>query len=227
MRILVNDKEIIFPSSLSEITLGQRITFYNQYGRQLDEMLKSITDMEEGPLKVLETDQFRFEKMFRTFAFFANTTPEVVKENKFIDDVADVYYSCLSVLFDDEQDLEPKPEYFFKKALWVIAAPELNQGSKMTFGEFIDAKQMTKDMNDLGAGKWEIMLKLCAIYLRKVGEEYKEEFSYEGSDRQELMKDLPMDIAMQVGFFLSGTMNFLINTLKSSESLELKEEASI
>jgi len=77
---------------------------------------------------------------------------------------------------------------------------------------------------DLGSGKWESMLRLCAIYLRKKGEEYKEEFLYEDSERLLLMQQLPMNIAMQVGFFLTGTMNFYLNTSKFSGNPELKAQ---
>jgi len=60
---------------------------------------------------------------------------------------------------------------------------------------------------DDGKSKVEILQYLCAIYLRKAGEEYKEEFLYENSERLNLMLTLPMDIAIHVGFFLSSYQN--------------------
>lgn len=225
MRVFVNDKEVIIPSSLSEITLRQRIEFHNQYGRELDKMLESILKMPQGLDRELEEGEFLIEKMFRSFAFFAGVTPASLKESKFIDDVAAIYHSCLAVLFEDEKNITIEKEIYFKNEKWEIASPELSSGSKMKFGEFIDAKQIVKDMNELGKGNWEGLLRLCAIYLRKVGEPYKEEFVYPDSDRMKLMLDLPMDKALQVGFFLSSTTNFLINILKSSGNPELKAVA--
>lgn len=227
MRILLNDKEVIVPSSLSEFTIGQRIAFHNEHGRLLDEMLKSIISMEDGPEKELEITQFNFEKMFRTFAFFAGTTAEAIKASKFIDDVANIYYSSLAVLFEEEETMEPQREFVFKGEQWELAPPELSNSSKMKFGEFIDAKQLIKDMVGLGMGKWEYMLPICVIYLRKKGEAYKEEFLFEGSERLKLMEELPMDIAMQVGFFLSSIINFSTNTLRSSGNQESKAAADI
>jgi hypothetical protein len=224
MKILVNDIEVDFPSSLSQITLGQRIDFHQQHGLELDKMAESIRVMEDGPLKELEILGFSFEKMFRTFSFFANVSVDAIKESKFIEDIAQVYYSCLAVLIEDEQDLEAMTEFEFKGELWELQSPEVWNGSKHKFGEFVDAKQIVKDMVELGNGKWEYMLPLCAIYLRKKGEDYKEEFLYPGSERLELMKDLPMDVAMQVGFFLSITMNLFINTLKSLPNQEQRPE---
>lgn len=227
MKILLNDNEVIFPTSLSQITLGQRIAFQNQHGNELDAMLDSILKMPEGFLKKLEEEQFIYEKMCRTFAFFAGTTVEAVKESEFLETIMEVYYSCLAVLFEDEANQELQKEFSFNGEIWEIPTVELEPNGKMKFGEFIDAKQMLKDQHDLATGKWDAMLRLCAVYLRRKGEAYKEEFLWEGSDRMELMKQLPMDIAMQVGFFLTSTMNFSINTLRSSGSPVQKEVVSM
>jgi hypothetical protein len=70
------------------------------------------------------------------------------------------------------------------------------------------------------------MVKLCAIYFRKKGEPYSEEFLYEDSDRIKLMHELPMNYAMQVGFFLTSSLSFWINTLMYSGSQEQKEQAT-
>lgn len=225
MRVIINDKEVVFPSSLSEYTLGQRIAFHQEHGVLLDQMLESILKMEDEFQKELEMVNYQLEKMFRTFAFFAGCTLEAVKEDKFIDDISNIYYSCLAVLFDEEKSLELQRSFLWKGEQWELAEPELKNGSKMKFGEFIDAKQTVKDMSDLGAGKWEAMLPLCAIYLRKKDEQYKEEFLFEGSERMELMKELPMDMAMQVGFFLNSCLNFYINTSMSLKSQEQRELA--
>jgi hypothetical protein len=227
VRILINDKEVLFPSSLSEITLGQRIAFQEEHGNLLDQMLESILAMDDELLKELEMIEFRMEKMFRTFAFFAGCTVEAVKEYKSVNDVVNIYYSCLAVLFEDEEKQELQRAFIWKEEEWEMADPELKHGDQGKFGEFIDAKQTVKDLIDLGRGRWTAMLRLSAIYLRKKGEPYKEEFLYDGSDRLELMKSLPMDIALQVGFFLSGTMNFYLNTLMSSEKAGSKGRASI
>ena len=226
MRIVLNDKEVIIPSALSEITLKQRIDFHNQYGRELDEMLTGILKMEDGVEKELEVGHYHFEKMFRTFAFFAGTTPDAIKESKFIDDIAAIYHACLAQLFDDEGQVELKTEFAYKGELWELSAPEIKNGSKMSFGEFVDAKQMVKDMHELGKGKWESMLRLCAIFLRRKGEAFQEEFLFEDSERLKLMEDLPMDIAIQVGFFLTASLNFYLNTSQSFTNQESKEVAS-
>lgn len=227
MRININDKEVVFPSSLSEYTLGQRIAFQKEHGDLLDKMLDSILAMPDDEKRELEMVEFHLQKMFRTFAFFAGCTLEAVQDAKFVDDVASIYYSCLAVLFEEEDKMEPQRSFTWKGEEWELSAPELKHGDKMKFGSFIDGKQVVSNMADLGHSKWEAMLPLCAIYLRKKDEEYQQEFLYEGSDRMGEMKDLPMDIAMQVGFFLNNIINFYLTTLKSSESQEQRELVSM
>ncbi len=223
MQLQLNDSVVTIPASLSEFTLGQRITFQQEYGNDLDEWVQRIISMEDGIEKELETTEFRFEQMYRTFAFFAGCTPEALKECEFVDDVANIYYSCLANLLENESKVELLSEYIWKGETWVIHPPELKHGSKMTFGEFIDSKQMVKDLAELGKGHWEKMLKLSAIYLRKKDEEYHESFLYEDSERLKLMEELPMDIAMAVGFFLTASMNLFINHFRSSSLVEPKE----
>lgn len=220
MRVTINNKEVIIPSSLSEFTLGQRIDFHNQHGRLLDEMLESIQQMEDEYFRELELIQWRMELMYRTFAFFTGTTVEALKESAFVDEISRIYHASLAVLLEEEENVELQQQFFWKDEEWQLSPPELKQDSPMKFGEVIDAKQIVKDMVELGRGKWEYMLRLCAIFFRKKGEPYDESFVYEDSDRLKLMLELPMNIAMQVGFFLSGLINISMKPLTSSGSRE-------
>ena len=227
MRITINGKEVIIPSSLSELTLGQRITFQQEHGNTLDEMLKSIIAMEDGYDKDLEITEFQFEKMVRTFAFFTGCTIEAVKESEYLDNIANIYHSSLAVLLEEEAEMELQKQFVWNNEVWEIHPPELKHGSKMKFGELIDAKQLIKDAIEFGESKWEYIPRICAIYLRKQGEEYQKEFLFEGSERIELMKSLPMNIAMQVGFFLSASINTYWNTLQSLQNPESNRPASL
>ncbi|MVT11368.1 hypothetical protein [Chitinophaga tropicalis] len=227
MRLTINDNQVIIPSSLSEFTLGQRIAFQEEYGNELDTWAKTILEMEDGQEKELEFTSFQIEKMFRTFAFFAGCTPESLQESEFVDDIANIYYSCLTLLFEQEEQIELQPEYIWKGETWVLHPPHLQHGDKMTFGELIDAKQIVKDLSELGKSHWDKLLRLCAIYLRKPNEEYHESFVYADSERIEMMKELPMDIALAVGFFLTASINIYIKHFLSSPPAEQKEEEGI
>jgi hypothetical protein len=227
MTIILNNTEIKLPSSLHEFTLGQRIEFQRQYGDLLDQMQHSIVEMEDGTEKEIEKVQYHFEKMFRVFAFFTNSTFEAVRDSEMIDQVANIYYEHMAPLFDEDDPKELQTEFSFNNETWVLASPELKHGDTMSFGEVIDSKQRIKDLSEIGASKCDYLLPLCAIYLRKKGEEYQEQFLYEGSERQQLMKTLPMDIALQVGFFLKRSMNTSARTTMSLKRARRREPVSM
>lgn len=216
MQVIINNQTITIPTTLAEFTLGQRIAFDNQYGAELRQMADSILAMEDGLEKELETMQFHFEQMLRTFSFFSGFDVETLRQCEFVDDMAAIYYASVAHLFEEEENMELQQSFIWKGEEWVLHPPELKHGSKMTTGEFVDAKQTLLNMQQLGKGKWDSLLPLCAIYFRKKEEAYQEEFLYEGSERMELMKELPMSMALQVAFFLSISQNMCINTLPSS-----------
>jgi len=226
MRVQLNGETVVIPSSLSEITLKQRIEFQAQYGDQLDAMLKSILEIEDPDEKEIELTQFQIERMVRTVAFFLNTTVDALKESQSLDQIANLYYPNLSLLLEEE-NITPKYEFEWIDSKWHLHVPELKNGHKMTFGEFIDSKQIIQDLLGLSKNKWECLIPLCAIFLRKEGEEYQESFLYEDSDRLKLMETVPLDIAIQVGFFLSNSLNTFIKTSLSFHRPDLNIQEKI
>ena len=207
MRVQINDTIVNIPSSLSEFTLGQRIDFYNQYGKGLDERGLKCEKMEAGIDKELERIEINLDIMFKSFAFFSGIDENVLKESEFVDTIAAIYHSSIASLFAEQSDMDLQTEFEWNGKIWKLYNPEMKQESRMKFGELIDAKQTIQNMEALGYGRWEAMLSLCAIFLRPEGEEYDECFLYENSERLQLMRDLPMSIALQVGFFLSVSLN--------------------
>lgn len=224
MKLLVNNTEVIIPSSLQEITLQQKIDYEERYGKALMEQFESILAMDDEFERELEATQHEFEKMFKTFAFFSGIDEDTLKESEFIDRIASVYYSCANQLKEEEEALELKQEFLFNDEVWVLDHPELKHGDRMKFGEFIDAKQIISDMHALSKNRWEALVPLCAIFLRKKDEPYDPEFTYDDSERMKLMRTLPLDIAIVVGFFLSSSLNLLITAFRYSDRQELKAE---
>lgn len=227
MRIQINDTQVTIPSSLREITLRQRIDFQSQYGNELDLMSKSISEIEDEQERELEVVQFQFEKMFRTVAFFTKTDVAALKSSSFIEQIAQIYFANLAVIFEEEAELTPVNKFNWQDADWYLAAPELKHGDQMAFGEMIDSKQMIQDMIGLGKNRWECLIPLAAIFLRKEDEPYAEAFLYEDSERLKLMEQLPLDIALQVGFFLISSLNIFTTAFQSLLPQELKEVESM
>lgn len=227
MLVVINDKTVTFPSTLADITLRQRIDLHDRHGRDLEKMLESIQKMTDESERTIEMTQWSLERMFRTFAFFAGTTPEAIKESEFVGEVARIYNASLAQIYAEELAIDDtRREFEFKGETWHLAPPELKHGDKMSFGEVIESKQTVKDMLDLGRGRWEAMLRLCVIYLRKKDEPYTEDMLFEGSKRMKLMEELPLDIALHVGFFLKSFLNFYQSILMFSEKAGPKVRAT-
>ena len=224
MQILINDNPVTIPSSLEEMTLGQRIDYYNVVGRDLDEQLTILLEMEEGIDRSMAEMDYAIDKAFRTVAFFAGIEAEALKADGQMEEVMAIYHTCLATILEEEDAMElvMRPDWGGED--WIIAPPKLSAGSEMTFGEFVDSKAVVQNLVALGSSRWEALQNLAAIYLRKQGEPYHESFLHEGSERLELMRKLPMSIALQVGFFLTTSVNIWQNTSQSSLSLPASQE---
>lgn len=223
MKLRINDREVTLPSSLAEITLGQRIAFHNEHGKELEEALTGILEMEEGFERSMVEMEFTMQQAIRSFAFFTGADLEAVRESECLSDILAVYHACLRGLLEEEEVVELRGRYTWKGEKWELAPPVLENSSAMTFGEFIDSKNIVQQLNQLGNGRWEALQALCAIYLRKAGEAYDKTFADEGSERYQMMAGLPMDIAIEVAFFLSSSLSIYLNTSASLTTAETPE----
>jgi hypothetical protein len=213
MTIEVNNQPYTLPTTLFELTLKERIGFHNEHGALLQQMADSIKEITDPLERDLETMLFNVEGAYRIFSFFTGIGLEVVKQSELVEDILKMTYATMSVLFEQEQALQPQTAFIWNNEAWELAAPQLKQGDKLTFGELIDAKQMIQNMQQLSKSQWESLLPLCAIFFRKKGEPYDESFVYEDSERLQLMETLPLEYALQVGFFLSISLRSFTTTL--------------
>lgn len=225
MQININGINYTLPSSLMAITLQQRIDFDNTYGKTIREKLLKIVDIDDPIVKENEFTGYHMELACKTLAFFANIPLQIV-ENTDIRQVLLVYHNTMKNFSEDvdfsNRDHQPEYQFTWNGEQWKIAEPELTNNSTMTFGEFITAKQVVQDLIEYGNEKYVALLKLCCVYCRKVGEAFNESFLDEQSERYNLMQTLPLQYALNVGFFLADSMNTWISTFLSSGKAEAK-----
>lgn len=220
MKFTYKDNTYHFPASLAEITLGQRIGFYEQFGKALEERAIAIDKMTDEFDKEAESSIWHLDMAACTLAFYTGIPVEEIKSSVDMADLLHIYNTDMRQLHDQEQAIELQQSYEWNGEVWVIAAPELTPVSTMTLIEFITAKEAVRQLHAVGKGKWESLPYLCAAYLRKKGEEFDEAFTIEGSDRMKLMLELPLNIALAVAFFLSGTLS-----IYTTISLSLERES--
>lgn len=229
MRIKIDGTEYNIPASLLEVTLADRIEYDKAHGKELREKLSLILKQPEGEIRDLDLAEYQCDVACRTLSFFGKIPLDVVRNVK-MEEVLIVYYELMQSysseanFADESVPLVLKVEWGENE--WMIAAPELKNTSSVTFGEFLDAKQAVKNLVEFGNDRWEALLMLCCIYLRKEGEPYNEQLSAENGERYLLMKSLPLQHALQVGFFLSASMSSYISTFHSSTPQAIPQSLS-
>lgn len=215
MKVKINGQVYELPASLAAVTLQQRIDFDKQYGKGLREQLKKIIEIKDERLKEMEFTDYHCQLACKSLSFFAGIPLDIVY-NTAIEDVLAIYHSTMNGYAEDydfaNKEFDLKNEFAWKDEMWVVAPPELTHNSKMTFGEFINAKQTVQNMVELGDEKWGSLLPLCCIYFRKKDEAFSEEFLNETGDRYKLMQTLPLEYALHVAFFLKGSQDFWLKT---------------
>jgi hypothetical protein len=218
-----NGEQYNYPATLSEITLKQRIDLHNQYGIAYDEAIQKTFEIESETDKAIRQTELRLLFACQCFSFFTGIDLETIKDTFELSQIMNVYNASLAIVLSEESELNNQNQFEFNGEQWVIASPQVTPQSKFTFNEFVTSKEIVRQLEQLGKGKWASLLYLCCIYLRKEGEEFQEEWMEEGSERMIAMLNVPMNIALSVGFFLTNTMNIYLSTLQSSNQEELKE----
>lgn len=202
MQFIFKDNTYNVPTSLSEITLGQRIDFQQQYGEDIAKREALINAIEDEIERDLERADHYMYIFCVSFSFFSGIDLHMVKQVN-IYQIIEFFLPCFQELFEQQEEIILQSNYYFKDEVWELSEPALSYHSTMTFGEFVTAKQIIKSLYDLGKDNWTALQYLCAIFLRKEGEVFEESFSTEDSERFKLMRELPMDIALSVAFFLN------------------------
>lgn len=225
MKFEFKGHEYTFPAALSEITLGQRVSFYQIHGKELEALAKEAADTKDEFLKELAITIFNTEMAVREFAHYSGIPLEQVRNEIDIESLMSIYAIDMQLLREQESEIEAEQEYEWRGETWTLSAPELSTSNRMTLNEFLHAKEAVRQLHKLGNGKWDSLPYLCAVYLRKKDEPFTEDLIAEGSERMKLMQELPLDIALGVAFFLSGTLRIYRTTLASSMEEEVKAPA--
>lgn len=222
LKVKFNEQEYNFPSSLADITLGQRIDFYTQHGKLLDEDAARIEKIADIFEKELETQAWYLQLAARSLSFYTGIPYETVQAEVSLTDLLNVYNTAIQNMHFQEANIELEREYSFNGETWCLASPDLQPNSPMTLNEFLHSKEITRQMQAIGKSKWDALPSLCAIYLRKPGELFDESFLHPDSERLKLMYSLPLHIAVSVGFFLSGTLSIYTTIFQFSEKVRQK-----
>lgn len=200
-------KELTFPATLADITLQQRVSFYQEHGKALDEMAGNVEKLTDEFEREIETTAWQLEMAVRSFSFYAGIPAEEVRKEFDVNQLLNIFATDMQRLTVEESEIVPDTTYTWNNEEWVLHTPELQANSDMVFVEFITAKEVCRRLNSMGKGKWDALPYLCAIYLRKKGEAFSEDLIDPAGKRFQLMLTLPLNIAIAVGFFLTSILH--------------------
>lgn len=222
MKIKINGQLYTFPIGLHQVTLQQRVGYDKEHGQKLKEQLKKIIEIKNPVLQDMDFSAYQMDMACRTVSYFGRI-PLATVQQTFMDDIFALYMTYLKLVTEETDFSKPEAilhEFEWKGDTWQIHPVQLEQNSRMNFDEFIDAKQIVQNLYELAEEKWEALLYLCCIFLRKKDEPYSKELAVENGPRFKLMLTLPLDKALNVGFFLSSLINTYLTTSPFSGHLQ-------
>lgn len=224
MEFKYRSKKYQFPSSLEEIKLADRIEFDQQYGSEI-ERLRNETYKTDDAGKLLPVDDqlvesFNLQIAIMNFSFFTGISMDEIKAHVPINQVAAIFFACFQELYIQHEEIQLQEYYDWNGEKWYIENPELSFESTMTFNELITSKQIVKQVHEMGAGNWEAVRSVAAVFLRKKDEVFDEKWLVPGSARLKMMDELPMNIALHVGFFLQSSISLFPIILPSFQEVE-------
>lgn len=231
MEFTYRNKKYHFPVTLDQIKLGQRIAFDRQYKAEIEAMRDEVfkKDEEGNEIDPDSTDihLLNMAVAVRNFSFFSGIALSEVEENIPIAEVMAIFEVCFKQLYEEQDNIELQDVYLWNGEQWYLQNPELGFDSDITFNELITSKQIAKQIHELGAGHWEAVRSLAAVFFRRKDEKFDEKWLVGESERLKMMEDLPLDIAVHIAFFLSSLTAIYRKTLPFSAEELQPEKAQI
>ncbi len=180
---------------------------------QIPSSLSEITLEQYQKFTKINTDENQDSSflMHKTVELFCNLNLKDIAKIKFI--YVQEILNDINNLFEPKQDLMPT---FNLNGIEYGIIPKLDD---MTLGEYIDLDETFTD--------WDTMHKAMAVLFRPVsfkkGDRYQIE-DYEGLDKAELMKQMPLDVVMGCMFFFWSLNEELLKTTLNYLSQEVPNQ---
>lgn len=227
MQVTINHTAYDVPFDLTQITLGQFISYQSEYGKELDKKLKEILEkkyeVDADYQRELELEDHLDLEALCWYSYWTKHDLQEVKSQPFITPLLEQYRVLRYLLKDDDSIIKEFPAVFeWQGEWWFISDFKVNPANEMSFNEIITSKEVMRQVHAIGGGRWDGLIYLCAVYCRKKGELFTDELIIDGSERIKELSELPLNYALSVAFFLSVCANIWLATLAYSLPVELE-----
>lgn len=200
------------PDHLKDISLSQWIGFYNQYGRELDKRYAYIQGMPEGPDRADAYLLYEVDLAIQHYSYYSGVPLLEVMEMSPMDVVVQMN-TILIHLKMEESELDYHVLFDFNNE-WYRIQPVIEVSDKLTNEQFEKTQSVALIYSDLQDGKQEALYNLCAAFLRKENEPFSDSLVDDAGERVELMKSLPLNIALCVEKYIQDTITVYLQTIK-------------
>lgn len=184
------------PTKLKDITLGRWVDYYNRHGHPVptgDDTADYVYDLVNRWCYYTGKPQPTQEEL-----------PDVLREQAYAD----------TVLNKEKDELNYNDTFLWKDAVWKIA-PVVTYTGKMSREDFEVSQDIALIFSDLQDGKEEALFNLCAAYMRKEGEPYHSDLVDDRNERVELMKELPLHMALCVKAYVEYYIDVYLKSIQT------------
>jgi hypothetical protein len=196
-----------YPNGPTDLLLGEWVTFIQEAGRPLDLAAAQVEALPKGPIQILSAMKLYADRAYAVAAWFAGMDQEEATAAFPLQTVTNLYRVEFAKCFV----AEPRGPIEWNDKVYELPPAALDQGSAMTFGEIVDSKAMVQNSQQLQWSQWELVQRICAIFLRHPEEQYDEQLGYLTSARAAEMATLPIGYAMMVSEWFEELNEFLQN----------------
>lgn len=224
MKLTINGKDYEVPFDPMLITLDDFILWWDQYGKELDEQLKEILEIEDEDEKFERWDDLIDQEAISWFSFWTKIDLFDAQDLPEFHILLANYRIFKKITIDSEEKAKREETWSFEwhGEQWEIQDYKVNPATKMSFSETIHGKEVVRQIIKLEESRWLALKYLSAVFLRHPEEKFDKTMVMENSPRLNLMGELPISHAFKVGFFLSICANI---SKKISQSSQLTETA--
>lgn len=215
MEFIYDGNPYTIPDDLSEITLEQHINYMAVHGTNFRIKTRNLDQIVDPGERHLEAALIYMDRMVTVLSYYSGIPLEEVRDNIDIKQVLSYVGATQLALAVQERELEvvPGATYDFDGHPWTIqpptALPEV-----VTYDHYMATNELARLMLELAAGNWEVMPSICAAYLRLPGEDFNPNGWQVGTTREVLMRTLPLDIALRVGYYLQASLELFVTVLE-------------
>lgn len=222
MDVKINDTTFPVPFSLPLISLSDCISYYEKYGKNLDNELLEIEskDLDAGDLNI-ELRKWQDKKAIAWYSFWTGFDFFDAENEKFSEPIKEQYRQLQPLLHNEEDIIQNfGEEFIWNGEPWVINDFKKGSWDEMDFNEQQIFKKVFLNLELVKKNNWEAMIFICVLFCRRKDEKIKDVLIYNNlpatdikslspptlnPDRKELMKSLPMNYVMSIYSLINVT----------------------